>query len=443
MPLVVLNAVDAAGVLACLDHDLKFLLNEAEVPADVQAAIAHARVRKLGVFAKLASTEDAMRQWISDDLGLPADNAAARVTHAALLDVWETARDRVTVQRRVDNEARASGMHKQMHRSSHLALRRKLFSITGDVPDHLLPSRSYIDMRLEQVEEGELRPEKLSEVITVRDEDDEVADQLSLDLQRTGQVKIRKGKTAVDPPKTTEELRRVYTIMGHHWYMVALKNPTVNYLDGMTLAVWAEHVQWLLAEDVWGVEARDGSGNIVALPSWLTLLGYEFQLRKKACKLVNNSDEGLTLAAALKTVRASTELRERYFTTPMAVSAKAERGAGAGHRAHSGEVDEAGLGRGAKKPRLEASRGEERRTGKVSLKKNKKSAKEKEDSAPNWFSRAKRQADSQLHTNTPDGKEICFRFQSGKCASDQCSRAHVCAKCLGPKPYQTCDCWRK
>ena len=95
MPLVQLDAPALAAQLATLEPDLAYLFDELDVPELVQANLAHRRVRKLGVFAKVEATEDAFRAWPLADLGLdPATGVGARATVAQLAEAWEAAKQR-------------------------------------------------------------------------------------------------------------------------------------------------------------------------------------------------------------------------------------------------------------------------------------------------------------------------------------------------------------
>ena len=42
-----------------------------------------------------------------------------------------------------------------------------------------------------------------------------------------------------------------------------------------------------------------------------------------------------------------------------------------------------------------------------------------------------------LHSTTPDGRQICYAFQEGKCKGN-CGRVDVCQLCLKPHPLKDC-----
>ena len=53
--------------------------------------------------------------------------------------------------------------------------------------------------------------------------------------------------------------------------------------------------------------------------------------------------------------------------------------------------------------------------------------------------KGKKGKDKSLHSKTPDGKEICFKWNSMKerCRYN-CGRVHVCMRCLGSHPLHMC-----
>eukprot|EP00974_Lingulodinium_polyedra_P049155 4725126-Lingulodinium_polyedra.AAC.1 len=109
----------------------------------------------------------------------------ANIMIAKVLDAWEAARDRVAKHTAMESEARAAGVPRQSLKSSHLSLRALFKERHGELKEKFCPARAFIDWRLEQVEEGELKTEKLQEVISVLDEDDDTSAGL-LDLKKDG-----------------------------------------------------------------------------------------------------------------------------------------------------------------------------------------------------------------------------------------------------------------
>jgi len=125
-------------------------------------------------------------------------------------------------------------------------------------------------------------------------------------------------------------------------------------------------------------------------PPWDVVLAYEHRLRKESFRLVN--EEGYTLSAALAYVITSAELKETYFTTPLALSVierprKWQKGKGKDWKGGGKDGKGGKGGKGAADPALKGL---------------------------------------QLVWRTPEGRDICFAFNSQGCQNPKCERLHIC-----------------
>ena len=89
-------------------------------------------------------------------------------------------------------------------------------------------------------------------------------------------------------------------------------------MKSVSVEIISEYCDYLLGEHVRGLEAKDQYDTTVAKPIWTLVLSYEFQIRKEMARLIGN---GADLDAALRQAWKDPVLKERYFITPLAVSA--------------------------------------------------------------------------------------------------------------------------
>jgi len=443
MPVPAITVEEAQAGRNKLFPELLFLLSDKGVSPDIIAYLGHVGVTDTDVFAKSESTEAAMRAWIEEVVGLKAaDGVEARMQVAKLLVVWERARERVQMQSRVEAEQKAMGQSRQMMPSSHLALRRAYVGIYGAVEDAECPGRHYLDMRFEQLEDGELIAESLSMVTTVKDEQDSV-DVDNMGIKRDGTLHLRKGKKTVEPPQSPEQLRKFYRVMQTHWAFVALKDKARPILKDYSPGIWDKHVNYLLGEDGWGLEAKADDGVICARPSWGTILSWEFELRKRAMKYIN--EDGSTLEEALKAARKDNELRTKHLIAPVALSAQSRK---RGYGAHEEEPPwkKGAQGKGSK-PKGGEDRGGKGggkdRKGPDQKGKGKGKAPGKGDNV--WFNRWRKDPAlwRRFKLLTPDNKQVCFSYQKGHCDTHDCDKVHVCCLCGGSHPFQSCTSWKQ
>ena len=481
MPLKQITREEQQAGLKGMEPDLGYLLHDRGVDEQLVALIGHSKVTRLNIFAKIERNEEAVRKWLEDDFGLKSsDGTEAKVLIAKTLDAWEAAVKRVRAQAEAESQARIDGRPKELMRGAHLALRRSFENLNGGTEEKYLPSRQLVDQRLDQIEEGEVKAEPLSDVVSLQKEEESDIKNTEVDVKfGNGSIKFKKQNLKTSPPDTPEQLRSFYKIIANHWMMVKLKIPGKSWLVDHEASAWEAHVSYLLGDDVWGLEAKSAGGQVVARPAWLQVLEYEFRLRKEAYKQVNN---GVPLTEALKNARDSDSLKTRFLLTPMALTVNTSKaqssntfepardeagltrvalpagagtgrgngggGFGGGGRGNGGAGRGNGLWKGAWK-------GAGRGGGKGGNNKGGGgggaggggngggSGKGGAKGVSNHFNRAK--ADPQLARTlkfvTADGQKICFRYNKGKCTQDQCQFVHVCAKCEGAHPYERCTAW--
>ena len=87
--------------------------------------------------------------------------------------VWQVSRKRVSERDTASAAAKAHGESLEMARSSYLSLLQAFEKVQGDdrLEDEELLGRGIVEAILEQLEEGELHTEQLSEVVSREQED--------------------------------------------------------------------------------------------------------------------------------------------------------------------------------------------------------------------------------------------------------------------------------
>ena len=277
------------------------------------------------------------------------------------------------------------------------------------------PSSTYLALKLEEVEAGELRAAVLDEVTSVSDE---VNAQFQSSVDSSGRLRLVKERKKAKLPSTSEELRQRLRLECHAFLMLAARFRTKPWFVDLRVQDFTKHVDYVLGDKVFLLQMSrtDGSSGTQAVnPSWTLLLNFEHRLRKEAYKRAcrDNRDIATTLAE----VRADAALKD--FVGPLALEL-ASRGPSASAppppakwarlEDHVPGADKGSKGRDNK------GRG---RGGKGSLRLGFPSSK------------------GFVFSNTPDGRQICYAYNNGTCKGD-CGRVHVCQLCLKPHPRKTC-----
>ena len=78
-------------------------------------------------------------------------------------------------------------------------------------------------------------------------------------------------------------------------------------------------MDYVLGEKVYGARCKSETGEATHRPSWILVLEYEYQLRKKAADLVNVGK--MSIKEALEAARKDREVFQECFSTPLAIAA--------------------------------------------------------------------------------------------------------------------------
>ena len=102
--------------------------------------------------------------------------------------------------------------------------------------------------------------------------------------------------------------------------MLRLQNPERPLLKSYTQAVWLNHLEWNLGDEVVNAEIALAADGRKYKPSWAICLNLEQEVRKEAAKRMN---KGKTLANALKEAREDRGILNKFFLTPSSMEARA------------------------------------------------------------------------------------------------------------------------
>jgi len=438
MPLEVLTPEQKDAGLKALEPALRLLLAERKVPVPVQEVLGHYGVTSIEVLAKVESDENAVRRWIKDPngLGLDEPGTASRVTVSTLLVVWDACRDRVARRSALEAEHRAAGRAPGVMKGDLLTVRRAYENARGELRDEDAPGKGYLELKLEEFNEGEIAAEHLSEVTAVSDEKKAPAAGGTVDLRWDNVLQLRTGKHTVQVPRTPEEYRSRIRLMRTLWSYLKLKGIAPQLLADYDGSAWDTFVEYVLGPQGWGLQTQDANGQVVAAPSWKGILHWEHELRREAAKKMNR---GTPFGQALREATKDTELRMRYLLQPIAVSAAAEAFTRSG-------LGSASLPPGTEtgyEPALKRFKGDGPKGDGKGPRKKKGDGKGPKGASPSGsgpkggqkqeylttFRRHRERYPDTLRLKVGD-KSLCFRYQEKKgCSKPDCPFLHVCAAC--------------
>lgn len=400
-----------ANAIALLDADLHGLLQIKEVSETIQAKLSVAKVRTISRLSTVADDRAAMRKFCADVLGLDETNDVIDI--ASMVDSWESSSTRMTVRHKAEAEAGLASQPRALNKVEIQDLLAKFEAVHGiKLEDRSVPAASTLEQIFDQVEQGELKNMSLVQFVSREDSE---ADVLGATIEKgTGALKVKKGYGECPKPRTPEEFRRRMAVVSHSYLLAQLKFPQKAILRDLQPMHFLKYLDLMLGEHVLGLKAKNQDGETVASPEFDLVLSYDFQVRRSMVKLAN---EGRLLHEALKESMLDTTIKERYFLTPNVYSQVAGHARQPPWRSRSPPTERpwgADRGRdwdkGKGKSRKGSSKGKGKKGGK------------------------------QLHDRTPDGRQICWRWNNPKerCRFN-CGRLHACQICFGQRPMHACD----
>ena len=188
-----MTAADDAAVLAKVESELKYQMDEAGVPLPGFDCVR--------VFAGIDETKAEVRQALKVELPLDySADAESRRNMALLLAVWDACRLHLAVQEKNKTDAKLGVQARNVPSTEHAAMRMAVEKLYGKLKDKELPSKTFLAQELEQVEENAPQAEDLRDVTSLEDAEMEAYNAL-IDPS-TFTLRIKPGRTTTTPPGT-------------------------------------------------------------------------------------------------------------------------------------------------------------------------------------------------------------------------------------------------
>ena len=377
-------------VAANMDSDLQFILGDSGVALTNMVAIAR-RYGSLRRFNALGDDRAAIRTACLHDFAIPQDTPDNRAQVAAVVSAWETAQEYVAKETEIRAEAKVLGQPRVLQTHERQAMVRAVEAVYGVLGESEVPAADYLSLKAEETETNEPTAAPLDEILNKKDP---ATSQIQSTLDSSGHIRVTRTKGKSKMPSTTEEYRKVMKVEMYAWLCMASRYKAKHWLHGLTSEPFLKFVDFILGERVHGLQVPGVSPDqsIKMKPDWSIVLAFEQKLRREAMKLV--TQEGHTLADAMRAVIRDADLKEAFFTTPVAL--RAAQSMEQPYKWHK-TFDKGGKGKGKK-----GKKGE----------------------------KGKREIPDQLKGlnlawRTPDGRDLCFAWNTGDCTG-KCGRVHQC-----------------
>ena len=318
MPRAVLTDAEGTKAVETAGTDLKYLFSRHEVSVDNQKLFYHHGVTTLEKLSNFAKDREDLTAVLKEHWELDAERSLdERVQVAAIVCAFSNAKTRSQRAAEVDADYDSLQWSRPVVAGEWAAMRSALEKRYGHLEDKIYPAKEYIEKKLAEVESGEYRAEELTEIVSKEESGPQTVVPI---WDSKGRLAMKKGSTKVQEPANAEELRKRLTVWKNAMVMISLKHSNRRELQGAWEETVEQYKDYLLGDYVYGLSAKDAEGQTFAAPPWKLIIAYEKAIRKQAVKITNT--EGKPLTVALKTAWKDATVKERNFTTPLALYAK-------------------------------------------------------------------------------------------------------------------------
>ena len=373
MPLPTVSEEDAKKALESAQSDLHWILDDNEVEQDVQVALYHVGFVKLRIFVGLGESRQEVRQALKESFGLDvAADLKTRQRVAMVLAAWDGAKDYSAKETAVRVEAQTSRLPGPINAIEHLSLRESYEKRFTKLRDSEVPSKHFLGKKTEDVEENDPKVERLQEGTSKNGE----GEYLTTDVDDSGVIKVRRGGRDGKLPTSPEEFRAKHKLIGNAWLFMKSKHGNRPRLADQDTGDYPRLSDHVLGKHCYGLRVQGPDGSSQG-PRWQLVLDYDYQVRKKAYELVTTTNA--TVSSALRDACASSEVKELYLVTPMALGARdggRDRSRSGGRRSRNVPGGRKGKGKGRGAGRKGKGKG------------------------------------LALKNRTPDGRSICYKYNN-------------------------------
>ena len=279
-----------------------------------------AGVDGLNMLAAIATTREELKAFARDSLTIDGGARAEDVVKfATLFLAWQSSCSRVRIQDELNSELAAQKQPKAVPPMEMQSLRTQFERAYYRMKDVEVPARASFEDLCEQLDSGELRPMSLRHFGSKADDEDVEAG--TLQLGKAGQVKIRRSRIETAAPVDMESFRAKITFMANHFIFAKFRYSNKASLAGLNPFTFLDYLGYLTGKHVASLESQTIDGISLHRPSVKMVVHYDHQMRKEVVEQMN---AGTTMVDCLQEVVKNSDLRERHFSTPLAVSSAAQ-----------------------------------------------------------------------------------------------------------------------
>ena len=218
-----------------MQHELTFVWDKWTVPHEAQAQTVVLRFDELDLFAEMADTAADIRNRVREELGVRPDAGfRAQALSSRIVNAWKSAAKRGDKRKAEGADQIANGLprtHTKKEFLEWIAAWERAHK--RELKDNETPAQTTVDKSFAELGDGELQPEKLTDVLSKEEAGEETWQGLRIDNDRSLKA-TKTGKSEVPVPANSEQLRPRFKLFAVKWELTRLQCPTRDALQAWT-----------------------------------------------------------------------------------------------------------------------------------------------------------------------------------------------------------------
>ena len=215
MPLAVMNAETIEEWAMKMDADLRIQFDQIGVSRHFMAVIAEAGFTSTRMFASFSQTTEGVKASVLM-AGLEVKNLAELAQLGKIQTIWNTAKSVTTAEDNDKAEKKVLGISRQLKPTDYTVLKQQFEKKAGKQKDEMLPGLTILERLDMDLEEGEFRALRLTELPSKKEISDansekQDAQGVAITLTASGARIFQSAKIKVPPPRDPEEFSYGYT----------------------------------------------------------------------------------------------------------------------------------------------------------------------------------------------------------------------------------------
>ena len=446
------DKADEEALIEKMEHNLRVKLEELNVNPQLMAYLSQLGFRTVALFQGLGTSAEKVESR-AKLFGLDPDkHLEDMLSTAGLVVAWEQLKQFQTIENKDRAEKRVSGQVLPLKDGEYNHAKKTWEGLHKAMPDSRLPGSNIIEQMEADMASREIKALRLNELpskeemeAAMRQKKESSGVGVSVVISNNNFQVSQPVRVKLPMPSDTEGIRYRVEMLKAGIEFLKIRHPRHKIWASADDEMWKDHIDHILGEEIMGCVVKTTEGVVVKRPSFELVLHYEYEVRAKAARFMNEGTEEnnwipLSIKEAFKAARNDNKLLQKEFLQKLLLQPGMGKQGGAGrHTPGEEEWVPKGKGKAAKK----AAAAEKKRVA-ASAKAWKAGGKGNGGGgSPNGADVRKGNlkkdgGKKKLHSVTPapESKPICYGYGKGTC--NGCNREHVCQKCFGKHPYTEC-----